>query len=706
MEEKFYDLYLAQADKIISDMTLYEKLGQMVVPTTTIIIPDSEKAVYSDKMNDEELVKIFGLDKIKKYHIGSLLVGGNDMPFDANDPGIEMWQKIARISQTQYAGPEGTFLLLGTDAVHGNQHIPGLPLIPHNIGMGATHNLELIKETACLAGKSVLFSGFNWIFAPTVAVAYDYRWGRTYESYSSIPELVKEMSKAYVEGVQNINENRITGSLATIKHFIGDGATKDGLDEGNAVTGDFEEFWKDNGAGYEGGIEANAGSLMPSYSSLNGIPMHFGGDWDVLKKFTTTGINGYSFKGFVVSDYAAISKAQAKYNMLNKEKISFPDALAKSINSGVDMIMIGVFNTSIPDKYNDAFLGKQSDNIKDYDVIENPLSWEITKEGYNYSGIEGLLKGMKTAVEYGKISMDRINDAVRRVIAVKLAMNARMPKEVDLEKERKLALAAAEQSLVLLKNDKKTIPLKAEKIKNVILMGDYDNIGLQNGGWTITWQGVDNNKYWEFGSEWKKQSGATSIKDGIEISASGNANLIDGIEGLNIETIDRLEENDTIAIVVLSEVPYAEYKGDIDNDNPLFIDDHTEDCYTEFPQNRFLGLKFNEQVASKVKMLRKKGIKVITVILSGRPMIITEGGDKAPLNNSDALIAAWLPGTSGGEAVANTIFGSNKLKSVKTKIGDKEYYSNTLPFAWPKNMDEVRNGKYTLFPVGYGLGNC
>ena len=696
VNKNFYKPYYKKAQAIVSKMTIDEKIGQMIVPTTTILISNPEDAKYLATLSDDELIIKFGLDKIKKYHIGSVLVGGNDVPFDANDPSLAMWQKIARLAKSQYSGPEGTKLLLGTDEVHGNQHVLGSPLFPQNIGLGATHDPKLIKEAARMTAAGTLESGFNWVFAPTVAIAHDYRWGRTYESYSQNPSIVEVIAYNFIDGMQNIQNNHITGTLATVKHFIGDGLTVNGLDEGNTEVTNFDELWNVDGAGYRGAIDANVGSLMPSYSSLNGVPMHFGGDKGLLEKISTTGIYDYKFDGFVVSDYAAISKSQAKYNALNKNsKISFIDSMALEINSGVDIIMFGTDSNGFAKRYPKKFLGKQSKDMpSEYYNVKNKVAWPKTMDGGNYTDAVDMLRAIKFAVKQQKIPMSRIDQAVTRIIAVKLAMKPSM-KPIDNEVVKAAALKVAEESMVLLKNDNNTLPINTTKIKNVVLMGAYDDIGRQNGGWTILWQGFTGNQWWKPNSEAKKNSGATSYIEGLENNLSEGTNFITNFN----DSKQQLSKDDTVAVVILSEDPYAEFNGDVDNGNPLYLSGHKK------PQSKFLGLKFNNRQEAEIKKLKAKGIPIITVIQSGRPMVITDGGDKAPLQNSDALIAAWLPGTSGGQAVANTITGKYKLKSFKASIDGKEYYSNTLPFDWPKNMQEVREHTSSLFKEGYGLTN-
>jgi len=696
IHKDFYKPYYQQAEAIVSKMTIDEKIGQMIVPTTTILIPNPEDAKYLATLSDDELVKKFGLDNIKKYHIGSVLVGGNDVPFDANDPSLAMWQKIARLAKTQYSGPESTELLLGTDEVHGNQHVLGSPLFPQNIGLGATHNPDLVKEAARMTAAGTLESGFNWVFAPTVAIAHDYRWGRSFESFSQNPDIVKAMAYNFVDGMQDIQNNHIIGTLATVKHFIGDGRTVNGLDEGNTEVKDFDSLWKVDGAGYRGAIDANIGSLMPSYSSLNSVPMHYGGDRQLLEQISTVGIKGYKFEGFVVSDYAAMTKSQSRFNALNPgNQISFVDSIAKSVNSGVDMIMFGTDSNGSATEYPKEFLGTQANDLPEsYKNVKNKTPWPKTMDGGNYTDAIDMLRAIKFAVEQHKISMSRVDQAVTRVIAVKLAMQPSM-KLFDNEAVKAATLHAAEESMVLLKNENSTLPIKTKAIKNVVLMGDYDDIGKQNGGWTILWQGFKGNQWWEPNSEAKKLSGAVSVIGGLKNNFSADTNFVTDI----LSNKNQLNKDDTVAVVVLSEDPYAEFNGDVDNNNPLFASQNDK------PQKTFLGLKYTQKQADEIKALKAKGIPVITVIQSGRPMVITDGGDKAPLQNSDALLAAWLPGTSGGQAVANIITGSYKLKSFKTTINGNEYCSNTLAFDWPKDMREVREHTSSLFKEGYGLDN-
>jgi beta-glucosidase len=690
-----YEQYISQAHQLVSHMTLEKKIGQMLVPTFDLLADDwgkntakSCKESWEKEKDLKKLGQLCGLEGIKKYHLGALLAAGTPLTFFDKQTNANL-KKLAELSKSYYDGPQGTSLLLGTDAVHGNQHIPGAVLFPHNIGLGATHDPELIKQIGQWTAHDVALSGFNWAYVPTVAIAQDYRWGRTYESFSSDPTIVKLLAKAYIDGVQNIRADQITGVLAAAKHFIGDGATKNGEDEGYSETADLKKFWQDQGAGYRGAIEANVGSIIASYSSLNDVPMNFGGPTNILNTFKEKGLsdnnNTFRFNGFIVSDYDGVSRAMYKYNLTHKDKMDYLHGVAKAINSGVDMLMLG-----------------------DGGVYENPFAYEKFPPYKMTSPL--LFQDVKTvrdtllkAATEKLIPETRIDDAVTRIIAVKLAMQDSGKIAIN-SNEKEIALSAAEESFVLLKNKDHVLPLKKSDIKNVILLGKYDDIGSQSGGWTVYWQGQMGNVIWAL-PENKSSANAYSVKDGIEKVLGNNVNIISGNKISN--ELSAYPPKNTIAIITLAEPPYAEYMGDVDNQNPWYIRGALTGENINMPtkQSKFLGVKFSKQESKIIEKLKKQGIKIITVLFSGRPMVITKGGKKAPLNNSDAFIAGFLPGPTGGLAIADTLFGEYHLKSHTYENKGQVYFSNTLPFAWPKKMEEVKLHNYTLFPVSYGLKN-
>ena len=274
----------------------------------------------------------------------------------------------------------------------------------------------------------------------------------------------------------------------------------------------------------------------------------------------------------------------------------------------------------------------------------------------------------------------------------------------ELIAEASVSLEAAEQSLVLLKNEEEILPIQPNLIQHVFLMGAYDDIGSQNGGWTVTWQGQKGNIYWPPFSIEKATSFATSILDGVRTILGVSPNYYLGEDQVLSANFNEITSENSIAIVAIAEPPYAEYNGDIDNGNPWYTLGALtgQNIYNSPIQPTFLGVEFTDSEYAAVKYLKNQGIKVVTVLFSGRPTIITKG-ICAPLKPSDAFIAAFLPGTSGGQAIANAIFGRYGFKSVQSKIKKKTYSSNTLPFAWPASMKEVKAHDATLFPVGFGL---
>lgn len=739
--DNFYQQYQQQAEEIVAQMSTEQKIGQMILPTFAFLTanrgPDAlteAKAAWYLEPDLLTLGKICGFEAISKFHIGAVLQDGGPLAYSGDDQTTPQWLKVSQMANLFYTGPAGTNLLLGTDSVHGDQHVTGSILFPHNIGLGATHNKGLIEQIGYWNARNMQSTGFNWSFSPTVAVGYDYRWGRFYECYSANLALIKAFGRHYINGLQGIANQKLSGVLATAKHFIGDGDTQRGTDEGDGFSKSLKKCWKENGAGYEGAVEASVGSIMASYSSLNDIPMHFGGDFDILNQFRNEGIQGkkdkiYRLEGFVVSDYVGVSRAiykclqtANKCHLLDrgtqtrdfhrfartiaraKKHDSFSSfnskdpndlfdlyvrGIAKSVNAGVDMFMIA---------NNAAWFNPFDYEKKPPHAMLSPLY---------YNKIEVVVNALSTALSRGLISQEKLDDAVTRIIRVKLSLAATAPTPPtadEIAAEASISLQAAEQSLVLLKNKQDLLPVQPSTIKNIFLIGAYDDIGSQNGGWTVTWQGQKGNKYWLPGSSEKASSHATSILDGIRSIFGNSVTLYEGEDAALHAKFKNIASENSIAIVAIGEPPYAEYNGDVDNGNPWYTRGALmgENIYMPIIQSKFLGIKFTSQQMKAIKYLKKHGVKIVTVLFSGRPIVITEGR-KAPLPHSNAFIAAFLPGTSGGQAIANAIFGNYGFKSIKNKISHKTYYSNTLPFGWPASMKEVTKHHYTLFPIGYGL---
>ena len=570
----------SQVDSLLNKMTLDEKIGQM---TQVDILAIKDK-------ND-----------IAKYSFGSLLCGGNS---DIKDQSAEGWaneydslQKYALKSRLHIP------IIFGVDAVHGHNNVEGAVVFPHNVGIGATRNPEIAKKEGQVTAEEISGTGMDWDFAPCIAVARNDRWGRTYESYGETPELVSEMGAAFVEGLQGKDINGPTSVLGCAKHFLGDGGTENGIDQGNTVC-DEAMLRKIHLPGYKAAIKAGVKTIMVSYSSWNGKKMH-GNKYlltDVLK-------HELGFKGFLVSDWAAIDQLGKDYK----------SDVEKSINAGLDMIMI-------PNGPG------QNNNYVDF------------------------IKDLKELVKEGKVSQERIDDAVRRILTVKFEMNIfqhpltnrKYTTSVGSKAHRQIAREAVRQSLVLLKNENKTLPI-SKNVRTIVVAGkSADDIGNQCGGWTITWQGKSGKDIYK----------GTTIFEAIKQAVSSDTKVILSKDGSDVKNAD-------VAVVVVGEKPYAEMKGD----------------------RKDLSLSAND--LKVIENLNSKNIPVVTVLFSGRPLIINSA-----LAKSKAFVAAWLPGTE-GEGVADVLFGDYN-------------FTGKLPHSWPKSMKQIPinygDKNYDpLFPYGFGL---
>jgi beta-glucosidase len=587
--QKNFTDFDAPAKELLSRMTLEEKIGQMCQP-------------------DQSALK--NPDDIEKYFLGSLLSGGGSGPANKANYTLQGWTDMAdgyqkHALKTRLAIP----LIYGVDAVHGHNNIPGAVVFPHNIGLGCTGDPDLVEKIERVTAQEVRATGINWVFAPCVAVPRDVRWGRTYEGYSEDPDLVKMLGAAAVRGFQGDNLADPLSVVACAKHYVADGGTSygsakakngHGLDQGNTVC-DEPTLRKVFLPGYVTTVQAGVGTIMPSYSSWNGVKCSANKHLltDILK-------NELGFEGFLISDFNAIDQITPDY----KKDIEI------SVNAGMDMVM-------------------------------------LTRQYADYC-----LK-LKELVNEGKVPLSRIDDAVTRILRVKFALGLMDPKRPPFAdrslwnsfgsaEHRALARQAVHQSMVLLKNNNNLLPL-SKKLTRVHVAGvGADNLGMQCGGWTISWQGAMSNQI----------PGGTTILEAIKNTVSKETKVTYSKDGTGAEGAD-------VAVVVLGEKPYAEGDGDSVN--------------LSLPQENF-------QTLGKVK---KAGIPTAVILLSGRPVIL---GDI--LDQSDALMAAWLPGSE-GQGVADVLFGD---------------YSPTgkLSHSWPRSVSQlpinVGDGDYDpLFKFGYQL---
>ena len=534
-------------------------------------------------------------EDVRQYHIGSILNGGGAFPNNDKHASVDDWVALAdsfyKASTDTSDGGVGIPVIWGTDAVHGHNNVLGATLFPHNIALGATRDPELIREIGAATAAEVAATGIDWSFAPTLAVTQDDRWGRTYESYSEDPAVVQSYGGPMVEGLQGApqTDDFFAGGhvIATAKHFIADGGTLDGVDRGDAQASE-ETLLKIHAPGYFSAIEAGVQTVMASFSSWQGVKMH-GNKYlltDVLK-------GRMGFDGFVVGDWNGHAFVDGC------SQVSCPQA----INAGIDMFMA-------PD-----------------------ASWKQ------------LYANTLSQAEDGTIPAQRLDDAVRRILRVKMRAGlfdegapstralAGKAEVIGSPEHRAIARRAVRESLVLLKNHNGLLPLNADT--RVLVAGDgADNIGKQAGGWSVTWQGTGN-KNSDF-------PGAMSIYDGIAAAvekAGGSAALSED---------GSFSEKPDVAIVVFGEDPYAEMQGDIAN--------------LDYAGDSDLAL---------LQKLRGEGIPVVSLFITGRPLWVNP-----EINASDAFVVIWQPGTE-GEGIADVLF--------RNADGEIQHdFTGKLPFTWPE----------------------
>ncbi|MCI4646203.1 MAG: exo 1,3/1,4-beta-D-glucan glucohydrolase [Hyphomonadaceae bacterium] len=584
----------AEIDEIIAKMTLEQKVGQ-------VIQGDNSSATPED---------------VKTYRLGSILSGGNSGPNGQPYADAETWVETVDAYYQASLDTEGVEIAIpiiwGIDAVHGHNNVIGGTIFPHNIGLGAMRNPELIRDIAAATAVELRVTGHDWTFAPTVAVPRNDRWGRTYEGFAEDPEVVASYSGMIVEGLQGAFESdEFMGAdkvISTAKHYVGDGGTTDGVDQGDAAISE-EDLAQIHGAGYPPAIEAGLLSVMASFNSWNGSKLH--GDrhllTDVLK-------DRMGFDGFVVGDWNGHGQVAGCTNT------DCPQALL----AGLDMYMA-------------------------------PDSWK------------GLYESTLAYVQDGTIPMERLDDAVRRILRAKLRFGlfdqpspaarsyAGDDAMLGAPEHRAIARQAVRESLVLLKNEGGVLPI--DPSLHVLVAGDgADSISKQSGGWTLTWQGA--------GLENDLFPNGTSILDGIRATAST----------VTYSESGTYSDKPDVAVVVFGEDPYAEFQGDRDH------------------------LAYDAAGTEELELLRQlqaDGIPVVSVFLSGRPMWVNR-----EINASDAFVAAWLPGTEGG-GVADLLFAGEDGKARHDFTGTLSYSWPGSPLQTPLNIGD--EGYDPLFAYGYGL---
>ena len=586
--------------QILSVMSLEQKVGQIIQADIRYITPD----------------------EAAEYFIGSVLSGGGAPPNEDQYASLLDWVSLA--DQYHHASVKGGSpipIIWGVDAVHGHNNLYGATLFPHNIGIGATRDLELVRRIAEASAVELAISGIKWSFAPTLAVARDDRWGRTYESYSEDPDLVARYAAPNIEGYQGLPGTSgflANGKvLATAKHFLGDGGTAGGIDQGNTEC-DEATLFALHGKPYVDALRAGAQIVMASFSSWNGLKLH--GHHYLLEVVLKSKMG---FDGFVISDWnghGQLPVASNEYGVI-------------AVNSGIDMLMA-------PEGWRQLW----------HDTVEH--------------------------VKQGLISLDRLDDAVRRILRVKLRAGIRVDCKpssneysnrneiLGCDAHRNLAREAVRKSMVLLKNKAGSLPLSGTG-RYLLLGAGGDNIPMQCGGWSLTWQG-DNTENADFPHG---QSLAEAFRAHLEAKGGQltcRQSLDDDIDTADFDAI----------IMAFGERPYAEGHGD----------------------RIHLSYSSNDTEALEIlKQLKSTGRPVISIFLTGRPLWINP-----ELNCSDGFVVAWLPGTEAG-GVSDLIFSEGQFD-----------FQGKLPFSWPAEPYQsplnIGDSDYEpLFPYGYGLSlndNC
>lgn len=622
-EQEIYD----KVQGWLGCMSLEQKIGQMIQTERMSVSPA----------------------EVKEFHLGSVLSGGGSCP-GANTPADWVAMNDAYWSASVEADADHLPIpiIYGVDAIHGHNNVLGATIFPHNIGLGCARDPDLIKRIAQVTAREILATGVEWTFAPTLAVARNAQWGRMYESYSEDAEIVKSYASPFVEGLQgDLGRDAV---IACVKHWVGDGGTTYGIDQGDTRLGE-DDLRRVHMAPYLPAIAAGTLTVMASFNSWNGDKLH-GHKYlltDILK-------NELGFNGFIISDWDGCDYLDT----------DFYTTVALGVNAGIDMFMVSE-------------------------------KWKAFGES------------LKHHVEMGTVPMERINDAVRRILYVKIKYGIfEKPRPAERfwsnhasfgsKAHREVAREAVRKSLVLLKNDGDILPLR--KGSRIIVAGKNANdCGHQCGGFTVAWQGLSDQKN---GSDENLDSTLTSVygsNAGVQKGKiEGGTSIWDGIRALapHAELNPKGNKADPskhdVGIVVIGETPYAEGMGDIRKGDDTIVEMGSQIkglMKVLHPYGATLVLnELHPEDLKAIKNITDKGIPAIVMLISGRPLLIEK-----ELHASSAFVAAWLPGSEGA-GIADVLFG------------DYDFHG-TLSFSWQKHADaQLHKDDHPyepLFPFGYGL---
>ena len=572
--------------------------------------------------------------EVKEYALGALLSGGGSHP--GNNSAQDWVRMNDQFWQAAVADEDslGVPILFGIDAVHGHNNVKGATIFPHNIGLGAADDAQLVEDIARATAREILATGLEWNFAPVLAVVGNCQWGRTYESFGSDPQRVAKLGLHYAKTLQD------EGVMACAKHWVGDGGTEHGMDQGE-TTLDWKAFEATHVAPYRPTLAAGVLTVMVSFNSWNGEKCH-GHRFlitELLKK-------QLGFNGIVVSDWDGVKYLGGDYGA----------AVRKSVNAGLDMFMV-------PEKWRE------------------------------------FIDALEAQVRHGQIGIERIDDAVRRILRTKLhyglfdrprpaLRNGAAADSFGCQAHRDLAKRAVRKSLVLLKNEGSALPLAPHQ-RLLVAGKNAHNLGHQCGGWTLSWQGESGNGSLE----------GTTIWEGIR-NLAPRAQLSADLSGADADA-----ERHDVAVVVIGEKPYAEGLGDVRPGDDVLVETGSRvngllNPLGPYAQSLKLSQTHPEDLAC-IRRIAAKGVPVVAVLISGRPLVVDE-----ELAAASAFVAAWLPGTQ-GQGVAEALLGQCD-------------FTGRLPLPWPARAEAADGvtveGEFPrrdalahsppegfLFPLGYGL---
>jgi beta-glucosidase len=633
---------------LLGRMTLAEKIGQMGQINVEVLQGSPDTPWDRGPLNPDLMA-----DVLDKNQIGSILSGGGAWP-PVGDDGKAWADEINAIQQFALDHSKLRIpIIYGADAVHGHNNLVDATMVPHEIGLGATFDPSLAEQLGRTTASAVRATGVTWDFAPVLDTERDLRWGRSYEPFGEDPVLTGAMGAATIRGLQGRNLASPTSVAATAKHFAGYSAPDSGFDRTNATIDD-NELQSIHLPSFAQGIDAGVATVMVNSGSVNGVPVHASHHMltDILR-------GQLHFKGVVISDWQDVENLITKYHVAT----DMEDAISQAVNAGLDMSMIPLDAT-------------------------------------------GFTTNLTKAVADHRVSEDRINEAVSRILTLKFRLGLFEHPFVDANAANAavenpaahpLARKAAQESLVLLRNDG-TLPLSKHHARRILVAGPAsDSPTNQLGGWSIAWQGAFN-----LPADIPIPA-ATTIKEGVEQAAGPGTQVIwkqgapvadttnrvspDGTTNPTLaqppdplndpanptaaaqraDAVDAASHADAV-VVAVGESPYAEGQGD--------------DATPALPLAQ----------AKLIDDLKATGKPVIVVVVAGRPLKMDHQLDEA-----NASLMAFLPGTEGGAAIADTLFG-------------KASPSGRLPVSWPKDSssfplayNEAGKPYDPRFAFGYGL---